>query len=121
MESRERKSAFSEDKRGTYEIQKDKRAVDYLVKAGYNPLAYIVVANKIFDQPRYEWISSHPTGSNRLATVYEYIYTKYPQYLVHNAYKDNIYYQNFLLTSRENRAKLEQKVKANSKKKLNYI
>ena len=104
-----------------YETKADKRAVDYLVKAGYNPLSYIVISNKIFGQERYEWLSTHPTGSKRMAEVYEYIYTKYPQYLAHNSYKDNIYYQNFLLTSRENRAKFEQKIKTNSKKKINYI
>jgi len=104
-----------------YEYKADKRAVDYLVKAGYNPLAMIISLNKIAAQERYEWTSTHPLTSRRMAEVYEYIYTKYPQYLVQNIYKDNIYYQNFLLTSKDNRKKLEVKVNNNSKKKVNYL
>lgn len=104
-----------------YEFKADKRAVDYMVKAGYNPLAMITMANKLFSQPRYEWYSTHPTGSRRMAAVYEYIYAKYPEYLVQNEYKDNVYYQNFLLTSRENRLKLQEKIKNNSKKRVNYL
>ncbi len=45
-----------------------------MVKAGYNPVAYITVGNKIFNQERYDIFSSHPLGSKRLAKVYEYIY-----------------------------------------------
>lgn len=103
-----------------YEYKADKRAVDYLVKAGYNPLALIVSLNLIAPQARYEWCTKHPLTSRRMATIYEYIYAKYPQYLVNNEYKDNLVYQNFLLTSRENRAKLEQKIKNNSTKKVKY-
>ena len=104
-----------------YEYKADKVAVDYLVKAGYNPLALIVALNLIAPQERYDWASTHPLTSRRMAQVYEYIYTKYPEYLVQNEYKNNVVYQNFLLTSKENRAKLEQKVKNNSKRKVNYL
>ena len=91
-----------------------------MVKAGYNPLGMIVVLNKILDDQRYDWHLTHPLGSKRLATIYEYIYTKYPQYLVQNEYKDNLIYQNFLLTSRENRHKFEEKIKSGSTKKIKY-
>ena len=47
--------------------------------------------------------------------VYEYIYEKYPSFLANNCYADNIYYQNFLLTSENNRKKLAEKIKTNSK------
>jgi len=104
-----------------YEYKADKRAVDYMVKAGYNPLAMIVSLNIIAPQKRYDWCSEHPLTTRRMAEIYEYIYNKYPQYLVQNEYKDNLIYQNFLLTSRENRAKLEQKIKNNSKRKVNYL
>lgn len=104
-----------------YETKADKRAVDYLVKAGYHPVALIVALHRLCDQPRYDWYLSHPLGSKRVAQIYEYIYTKYPQYLVNNPYKDDILYQNFLLTSKENRKKLEQKVKSNSKRQVNYL
>lgn len=103
-----------------YEYKADKRAVDYVVKAGYNPVAMIVALNLIAPQERFDWASTHPLTSRRMAKLYEYIYTKYPQYLVQNPYKDNIVYQNFLLTSRENRAKLEEKIKNNSKRNLKY-
>ena len=104
-----------------YELVFDKFAIDYMVKAGYNPLAMIVSLNTIAPQKRYDWCSEHPLTTRRMAEIYEYIYNKYPQYLVQNEYKDNLIYQNFLLTSRENRAKLEQKIKNNSKRKVNYL
>ena len=103
-----------------YEYKADKRAVDYVVKAGYNPLGIITAVQKIASQPRYDWYLSHPLTSKRTATVYEYIYTKYPEYLVQNEYKDNLVYQNFLLTSKENRKKLEKKVSSGSKKQIKY-
>lgn len=104
-----------------YDYKADKRSVDYLVKAGYNPLATIIVLNKMVPQTRFDWHLAHPTTSRRMAEIYEYIYNKYPQYLVQNEYKDNYVYQNFLLTSKENRAKLEEKIKNNSRRKVNYL
>ena len=103
-----------------YEYKADKRAVDYMVNAGYNPVAMIIVMNKNFPQYRFDWNSSHPLTTRRAMEVYEYIYKKYPEYLANNAYKDNLYYQNFLLTSRENRAKLQQKIETKSTKKVRY-
>ena len=50
----------------------------------------------------------------------EYIYNKYPSFLATNYDSDNIYYQNFLLTSRANRAKLQQKIETKSTKKVRY-
>ena len=97
-----------------YETKADKRAVDYMVNAGYNPVAMIVMMSKTFPQRRYEWNSTHPLTSRRMMYVYEYIYKKYPEFLANNKYKENPYYQNFLLTSRTNREKFQQKVKSNS-------
>lgn len=102
------------------EYKADKRAVDYMVNAGYNPVALIVVMNKIFTQTRYDWYSTHPLTSKRMMEVYEYIYKKYPEYLANNSYKDNMYYQNFLLNSKENRAKFQKKIETNSKKEIKY-
>lgn len=104
-----------------YEYKADKKAVDYMVNAGYNPVALIVVMSKAFPQARYDWCSTHPLTSRRMMEVYEYIYKKYPEYLAHNAYKNNAYYQNFLLTSKENRAKFQKKVETNSKRSVNYL
>lgn len=103
-----------------YEYKADKKAVDYMVNADYNPVALIVVMSKTFSQTRYDWCSTHPLTTRRMMEVYEYIYKKYPEYLAHNAYKNNIYYQNFLLTSKENRAKFQKKIETKSKSKVKY-
>ncbi|MBP3924033.1 M48 family metallopeptidase [bacterium] len=103
-----------------YERKADLRAVDFMVNAGYNPLALIIIMNKVSGQYRYEVLSTHPLTSRRLAYIYEYIYRKYPAFLANNAYIDNIYYQNFLLNSEHNRKKLEQAVNSGSKKRIRY-
>ena len=103
-----------------YDLKADKLAVDYMVNADYNPLALITILNKIGKQYRYDILSNHTLVSRRMMLIYEYIYTKYPHILVENDYKDNLYYQNFLLTSRNNRMKLLEKIQTNSKKKINY-
>lgn len=103
-----------------YEIVADKIAVDYMVKAGYNPIGLIIFINKTTPQKRHDLVSNKNLASKRLATVYEYIYSKYPYYLANNPYLNNKYYQNFLLTSENNRKLLEEKVKSGSKKKLHY-
>jgi len=104
-----------------YEYKADKRAVDYMVQAGYNPVASIVVISKTSPQYRYDWYSTHPLATRRMMEIYEYIYKKYPEYLANNTYKNNPYYQNFLLTSKENRAKFQSKVKSNSKGNVKYL
>lgn len=103
-----------------FEMVADKRAVDYMVKAGYNPLGLITFINKAFPQHYQDLISNKNLTSKRLANIYEYIYTKYPYYLAHNEYLNNPYYQNFLLNSVENRRLLEEKIKSGSKENLNY-
>ena len=103
-----------------YEIVADKRAVDYMVNAGYNPVALIIYIQKTAPQLRFDMISAHNLTSKRLAVIYEYIYIKYPYFLKNNKYIDNKYYQNFLLTSTANRKMLENKIKTNSGEKLNY-
>ena len=103
-----------------YERKADLRAVDYMVNAGYNPVALIVIMNKAFPQYRYEVLGTHPLTSRRMAMIYEYIYTQYPAFLVHNPYQNDVYYQNFLLNSEHNRKKLADKVRTGSKKKIRY-
>lgn len=94
----------------SYEFKADKKGVDLMVNAGYNPVAMIVVLNKILgEQNWFERPISHPIGSQRLITVYDYIYSKYPEYLVDNEYKNNLYYQNFLLTTKKERALVRQR------------
>lgn len=103
-----------------FEMVADKRAVDYMVKAGYNPLALITFINKAFPQHYQDLISNKNLTSKRLAHIYEYIYTKYPYFVTNNEYLQNPYYQNFLLNSVENRRLLEEKIKSGSKEKLKY-
>lgn len=103
-----------------FETAADKRAVDFMVNANYNPLALIVYINKTFPQKRFDKFSRHNLTSKRLARIYEYITYKYPQYLKNNEYTNNKYYQNFLLTSLENRRKLEEKIKSHDNKEIKY-
>ncbi len=104
-----------------YEIKADKQAIDYMVNAGYNPIAFIVAMNKVSGEPSwFERTSTHPGGSDRLNYMYEYIYSKYPTYLVNNEYKNNIYYQNFLLTSKDFRKVLKDKYQKLESVPVNY-
>ena len=103
-----------------FEIVADKTAVDYMVKAGYNPLGLITYIQKTSPQRRFDMISNKNLTSKRLAMIYEYIYMKYPYFLVNNTYLDNVHYQNFLLTSVENRRLLHEKIKNDSKGKVKY-
>ncbi len=102
-----------------YQIVFDKIAVDYMVKAGYNPVAMITFVNKSKVQKRTNSLTENLT-SKRLAIIYEYIFTKYPYYLKNNEYFFNENYQNFLLTSQNNRKMLEEKIQSGSKEKLKY-
>lgn len=95
-----------------YEKKADKKAVDLMVNAGYNPVSLIIVLNKITGEPSFSddfGFRTHPVGSERLAYIYEYIYAKYPAYLADNEYKNNLYYQNFLLVSKKERNLIRQK------------
>jgi len=103
-----------------FELVADKRAVDYMINAGYNPLALIVFLNKTSPQKRSDFISRHNLTSKRLARIYEYITYKYPEILEDHSYLENEYYQNFLLNSVENRAKLKEKIKNKSSKEIKY-
>ena len=103
-----------------FQIVSDKRAVDFMVNAGYNPLGLITFIQKSCPQKRFDTISTKNLASKRLAIIYEYIYTKYPYFLANNTYIENEHYQNFLLSSQENRRMLQEKIKTGSKKELKY-
>ena len=79
-----------------------------------------VFINKTCAQAKGDKISRHNLTSKRLATIYEYITFKYPRFLKDNEYINNQYYQNFLLTSVENRKKLEHKIQIRSKERIKY-
>ena len=91
-----------------------------MVNAGYNPVALITYIQKTSPQRRFDAISNHNLTSKRLAIIYEYIYVKYPYYLKNNEYIDNENYQNFLLTSRDNRRLLQEKIMTGSGERLKY-
>ncbi len=103
-----------------FETVADKRAVDYMVRAGYNPLGLITFINKTCPQKHGDFIGRHNLTSKRLARLYEYITYKYPNYLENNKYINNKYYQNFLLASRYNRMLLQEKIRTRSTKELKY-
>lgn len=111
-----------------YEKKSDLIAIDYMVKAGYNPIAMIITMNKLSGEPNwYDPYIMHHKGSVRLAYIYQYIYEKYPMYLIDNEYLSNVYFQNFLLTSKKDRAKVrklqqerlrQKKLRSNEKKEI---
>ncbi len=103
-----------------YEIYFDSAAVDLMVKAGYNPIGMITLLHKVYPQRRTDFLSASNLTSKRVMYVYEYIYKTYPEFLANNEYRENKYYQNFLLTSTENRAKFYEKMKNNSDEKIKY-
>lgn len=103
-----------------FEIVADKRAVDFMVNAGYDPIGLITFIQKSYPQKRFDRFSNRNLTSRRLAIIYEYIYTKYPYFLANNKYFENEHYQNFLLTSQDNRRMLQEKIKTGSKKEPDY-
>ena len=103
-----------------YQIFFDKRAVDFMVNAGYNPIGLITFINKTYPQKRSDRISRSNLTSKRLANIYEYIYVKYPYFIKNNPYFNDDSYQNFLLTSQDNRRKLAEKIRVGSKRAVSY-
>ncbi len=80
----------------SYEYKSDAKAIDLMVKAGYDPVSAIIMGNKLFEEPLSDWgfLSTHPKGSKRLLAMYKYIYKKYPQYLA-GAKTNDAYFKNF--------------------------
>lgn len=75
------------------EARADINGIDFMVKAGYNPLAAISMMNKILNR-NWDIISDHPSGDKRMIAAYNYIEVKYPKY-VEGGY-DTISYQRAL-------------------------
>lgn len=102
-----------------YELFADKRAVDYMVKSGYNPVGLITYINKSATNGFLDkFVHNSPT--KRMSVIYEYIYYNYPYYLKNNEYVKNKNYQNFLLNTTSNRAILKEKIQSGSTKELKY-
>ena len=95
-----------------YEQKADLNGIDYMVKAGYDPIAAITMGNKIFGEPVREWgfTYTHPKGSKRLLDMYKYIYVKYPQYL-NSPYTQTASYKNFTYSMNKEIKEFQQKQK----------
>ena len=78
------------------EISYDKKAVNYLVNAGYNPVAIITAYDKVLPEWRGSFWQRHRLANKRMLTVYNEIKTKYPQYLIDNQYVNSFNYKRFL-------------------------
>lgn len=102
-----------------FEVFADKRAVNYMVNAGYNPLGLITYINKVGKAKGITKIS-HNTYTKRMAIIYEYIYFNYPYFIKYNEYLKNENYQNFLKNSVINREMLYEKIKLNLIEDLDY-
>lgn len=101
----------------SYEFKSDLKSIDYMVAAGYDPISAIIIGNKIFSEPYWDWGSTHPKGSKRLLAMYKYIYKKYPQYL--NSPKTNsAYYKNFEYTFAEELKSFRHKESVRQQKQL---
>lgn len=96
----------------SYEHKADLKGVDYMVNAGYNPVAMITVLNKISGESIWDcgFLWSHPKTSSRLLKIYEYIYTKYPKYLTTDMTK-NVNFVNWTYTAQKDINKFQQKEK----------
>lgn len=87
-----------------YEVRADKKAVDLLVKAGYDPVALINIINKTAKEENwFEYNVFRHNGTERTQKIYGYIYEKYPIFLADNKYLTSPYYQNFLRTTQKER------------------
>ena len=100
-----------------YEYKSDLKAIDYMVKSGYNPVAGIIVGDKIFDEPLWDWgfAYTHPKGSKRLMEMYEYIYKKYPSYLNSQMAK-SLVFVDFLRQNKKEISSFQQKQAKKNKK-----
>lgn len=102
----------------SYEYEADLTGIDYMVNAGYNPVAMITVLNKICGESIWDWgiLWSHPKTSSRLLKCYEYIYKKYPKYLSSDMTK-NVFYVNWMNTAQKDVSKFQQKEKERAAKR----
>lgn len=95
-----------------YEYKADLVGIDLMVKAGYNPVAAISVANKALDESCWDsyFFWSHPRGSKRTLAMYKYIYKKYP-WALNTDMIHNVNYQNFVNYSQKDIEEFKQQEK----------
>lgn len=78
------------------ELKYDKQAVDYMVKAGYNPVAIITAYDKVGAEWRGVFWGRHQKVNTRMNAVYNQIKTNYPKYLGDNAFTKSDNYARFI-------------------------
>ena len=102
------------------EARADINGIDFMVQAGYNPLAAISMMNKILNR-NWDIISDHPSGDKRMIAAYNYIETKYPKY-IEGGY-DTISYQRALqyIMKRKSQYGIKQTNIKNSKNNKNGV
>lgn len=107
-----------------YEYKADLIGVDLMVKAGYNPVAAIVMINKSFPEITFNFgiFTSHPKSSKRMLAIYKYIYKKYP-WALKTEMVNNVNYVNFTYSSKEeinafNQREEEREIKRGNKHSL---
>ncbi len=102
------------------EARADINGIDFMVQAGYNPLAAISMMNKILNR-NWDIISDHPSGDKRMIVAYNYIETKYPKY-IEGGY-DTISYQRALqyIMKRKSQYGIKQTNIKNSKNNKNGV
>lgn len=101
----------------SYEFKSDLKSIDYMVTAGYDPISAIIIGNKIFGEPYWDWGCTHPKGSKRLIAMYKYIYKKYPQFL-NSSKTNNAYYKNFEYTFEDELKSFRHKESVREQKQL---
>lgn len=75
------------------ELNFDKKSVDYLVNAGYNPVAIITMLDKTGAEWRGTFWGRHNKTQKRINNVYKYISQKYPQYLNSNCITNSVHFK----------------------------
>ena len=78
------------------ELTFDRKAVDYMVNAGYNPVALITAYSKILPDVRGSFWSRHNLPDKRMNNIFNYIKQNYPQYLNKNSFTESVYYKRFI-------------------------
>lgn len=69
------------------EVDADLLGIDFIVKAGYSPMAGIAIMEKIGDNYN-DFFADHPSTEKRLATMNKHIQENYPQFIKGtNSYK----------------------------------
>lgn len=77
-------AATSKLQRGR-ELDADELGIDYMVKAGYNPMAAIDVMLRIGDNYN-DFFADHPSTDKRVESMRTYIANKYPQFSTQKSY-----------------------------------